>query len=85
MLTEHEPEAFSAKPGDHDVGFVEARGHQEGVVSAFLKGNGDVALVQGDRGGGLDEVAEQMPRFGRLVTMPDLRGQESIKAAGHEG
>ena len=59
-LTENEAKAFSAEPGDRYVGLVEVRSQQERVVGALLEGHDDLALVQGDRGPGMDEVVEEV-------------------------
>ena len=54
-------------------------------MGAFLKTHGDVALIDEDIGGGVDEVAEDVLKFGGGVAVADSFPEEPIEAAGHHG
>src|SRR5262245_7295815 len=82
---EDQVQVLAAQPRDRQVCFGEVGGQQQGVMGPLLEANLDVVLADGHDGGRVDEVAEQVPRLGRLVAVADAAGQQAIQAAGHEG
>src|SRR5258708_40347689 len=73
------------EPRDANICLVEAGGQQQRVVGAFLKADGDRALVNHNRRGGGDEIAKQMARFGWLVSVADLVGKIALPTSCHCG
>ena len=55
-----------------------------GVEGVFLETHDDRLLVDGHDGGGIDEVAEQVLRFCRLVAVADAIRQHAVEAARHD-
>jgi hypothetical protein len=84
-LTQLDPQAFPAQPGDHGVGLVKPRRQQQGVVRTTLESNHDVLLGQADPRRGVDEVAEQVPGLRHLVTSTEALRQQPVLAADHRG
>ena len=75
---------FSSEPRDRDIGLVESRSKQQRIMSAFLELDHDLRLQNADLGGGLDKVPKKVAWGDTLVSIPNLRSQESIKATGHQ-
>src|SRR5437879_12583802 len=44
----------------------------------------DAGLVDGDRGGGIDEVAENMAGMSAEISVLNLEGKEAVETAGHQ-
>ncbi len=53
-----------------------------GLAGPLLKADGDRAFVDHDRRCGVDEIAEQMARFDRLVPVTDLLAKVAVQTAG---
>src|SRR5208282_279249 len=83
-LTEDQPQLLATQPGHDDVRFVETSRSQQRIVRASLESHLDSPLVDRDRRGSVDEVAEQMAGLRDLVAVANLRAQESVQAAGHQ-
>src|SRR5690348_16683267 len=83
-LSEHQPEALPAQPGDRYLRRGETGRDRRGVVSPLLIAYH--GLRTGDRHPrrGIDEVLKQMPRLRALVAPADPAGQQAVQAAGHQ-
>ena len=75
-LSEDQPQPLATQPGDHDIRLVEPGGDQQRIVRPLLELHHDFTLGDRDVRRGVDEVAEQMPRLRRLVTVADADGQK---------
>ena len=72
---------LSSQPRDRDILLVESRSEQQRIMSTFLELNHDLRLQDADMSGGLNKVPKKVARGDALVSIPNLRSQESIKAA----
>ena len=79
-LAELELQAFVAQPGYADVRVLEAGADQQRIVCSLLKLHRQRAFIQDQRGGGVDEVAEQMSRLDRLIAVPNPLGEMAARA-----
>ena len=75
---------FSSQPRDRDIFLVESRSEQQRIMSTFLELNHDLRLQNADMSGGLNKVPKKVARGDALVSIPNLRSQESIEATGHQ-
>ena len=71
--------AFSAEPGNRDIGQTKVGGNQQWVVSAPMKPDRDRIWLNTDMRGAVDQVSENMSGFGRLVSVSDPLAQQAIK------
>lgn len=53
-------------------------------MGALLEMDVDAGLVDGDRGRGIDEVAENMAGMSAEISVLNLEGKESVETAGHQ-
>src|SRR6266852_7090861 len=84
VSAEYEMEALVAQPGNSHLGFVEAGRDQQGVVGTLLKMHPDCPFVDFDVGRRVDEIAKQMTRLDRLITIADALAKIAIEAARHQ-
>ena len=75
---------LSSQPRDRDILLVESRSEQQRIMSTFLELNHDLRLQNADMSGGLNKVPKKVARGDALVSIPNLRSQESIEATGHQ-
>ena len=76
-LSEDEPQSLVPQPGNFDIRLVELDGNQQWVVRSLLELHHKFTLTDRHARRGVDEVAEQVPRFRRLVTVADPNGQRA--------
>ena len=78
-----EAEGAAVPPGDGD-GFVdEAGGEDDGEMGAAVEAHADLAVGDGDVGGHVDEVAEDLARLSVIVAA-HAAGHQAIEAAGDD-
>ena len=63
---------------------IETRGQEQWVMSTFLELDHDLLLKDLNLSRRLHKVTKQMTGGCRLISLSDLRPQESIEAAGHQ-
>src|SRR3990172_10223205 len=77
-------QVLSTQPRDWDFLLVESRSEQQRIMSTLLELNHDLRLQNADLGGGLNKIPKKVARGGTLVSIANLRSQESIEATGHQ-
>jgi len=75
---------LSSQPRDRDILLVESRSQQQRIMSTFLELNYDLHLQNADLGGGLNKVPKKVALGSTLVSIANLRSQESIEVTGHQ-
>jgi hypothetical protein len=83
-LSENQPQSLTAQPWDDDVRRVEPSGDQQWIVRSFLELYHDLTLGDHDICRGVDQVHEEVPGLGGLVTIGNAERQQSVEAAGHQ-
>ena len=83
-LPEDELQSLVTQPGNPHIRLVELDGNQQWVVRSLLELHHDFIITDRHARRSVDEVAEQVPRFRRLVTVADPHGQKAVETARHQ-